>query len=161
MQITINITLTVPDDGTTPIIKVNQETTKTTKKKVTSPPFPIPTLRPDPKPEKAVLHFNGTPAPNKMAERRCLYCRKPFMPRTHNHKFDTKLCKNKYRAVAQQQKPKSTPVIPRKESTTDRQKKMHGTDVTISKDPFYQQQLKKADKHHGKAYSRYVNEQDL
>jgi hypothetical protein len=157
MQIDITVTINVPE-GTDPIIKVN----KTAK-------IPIQEPKPSkPSPSKGLIeatakpreYFNGKPK-SKITERKCLQCGHKFVPNTHNHKFDTKKCKDtyNYKQTHKGQKPKAI-VVPKKDVATKKQKRMHGSEVLFSKDPFYVAQLQKAHEQHGNAYSRYVSESE-
>jgi hypothetical protein len=160
MQVEITLTINVPD-GIEPTIKVVKTLKDTAKKHGAG--LPTVGTKATPKPSNP-NYFNGKPK-NKIAERKCLQCGHKFMPNTHNHKFDTKVCKDKYnyKQNHEEKKPKAIPkkTVPKKEVATTKQKKMHGSEVLFSKDPFYIQQLQKANRQHGQAYSRYVGENKL
>jgi hypothetical protein len=163
MQVEITITINVPDNGTTPVIKVNNKTTKLEiKTPIQEPKLSKPSLtrglgKATTKPQGN--YFNGKPK-SKLAERKCLQCGHKFVPNTHNHKFDTKKCKDTYN-YKQNHEGQKPIVVPKKDVATKKQKRMHGSEVLFSKDPFYVQQLQKAHKQHGSPYSRYVSENEL
>lgn len=175
MQVEITITINVPD-GTEPIIKVDSKTTKLTpeipkdsirepKSSRPSPSRGLAKVATKPKSEKEVTHLGDKPKA-KTSERKCLYCGKPFVAHTHNHKFDTKRCKDAYnrtkKPVAAATPKPATLAAPKKKVTlANPQKRMQVPQILVSKDSFYQEQLHKAHKQHGKAYSRYINEHDL
>lgn len=179
MEINITITVTVPDDGTTPIINVNSEAIKPTpatfsqaeelfdeaKKTVDAsatkarPQEELPKV---PKTIKVPKVDKPKEAPQNsyllkefgFPERNCLFCGKPYKPNSTNQRFHHPSCKGKYYRQ-QQRLGESTTGNPIPEPKI----KTFVPNMEMSKDKFYQSKLKEATRkseRFGKAYDRYT-----